>query len=129
MERLRLYAQSVISDHKVLSAPLVEEESSSRYWKNEARGSVERMARVEAARDAARHDALMARMDADVARKAKAKVESKLARVKKSLAATKETKKKVDDEFRRLTDERVSLLLELRTCKDEISVVRVEALR
>ena len=129
MERFRLYAQSIVSDHKALSAPLAEAESSSRCWENEARGSIERMARVEAERDAARHDALMANMDADAARKAKAKVESKLARVKNSLAATKETKQKVDDEVRRLTDERVSLLLELGTCKDEISVVWAEALR
>ena len=52
-ERLRLYASSVISNHKALSASLAEVESSSRSWENEARGSVERMARVKAERDEA----------------------------------------------------------------------------
>ena len=80
-ERLRLYAQSVASDHKVLSASLAEVESSSRRWESEARGSVERMAGVEAERDAARHDASMAPMDAEAAGNARAKVESELARV------------------------------------------------
>ena len=64
-ERLRLYAQSIIFYHRVLlSTSLAEAKSSSRRWENEARGSVERMARVETERDAAHHDALMARMDA-----------------------------------------------------------------
>ena len=44
------------------------------------------MARVEAERDIARHDASMARMDADAVGNARAKVESKLARVQKALA-------------------------------------------
>ena len=35
----------------------------------------------------------------------------------------------MDDEVSRLTDERISLLLELRTCKDEISAIRAEALK
>ena len=52
-ERLRLYAQSVVYDHRVLSASLAEVESSSRHWENEARGSVEKMARAEIERDAA----------------------------------------------------------------------------
>ena len=39
------------------------------------------MARSETERDAARHDALMARMDADAAGNARARVESELARV------------------------------------------------
>ena len=49
----------------MLSTSLVEVELSSRCLENEARGSLERMARAEAERDATRHDALMARMDAD----------------------------------------------------------------
>ena len=83
---LRLYAQYVVSDHRVLSASLAEVESSSRCWENEGRGSVERMARAEVKRDAARHDAFMARMDANAARSAQAKVESKLAMVQNAFA-------------------------------------------
>ena len=80
-ERLRLNAQSVISDHKALSASLAEAESSSWRWENEAKESVEKMDRVEAERDTACHDASIARMDADGAGNVRTKVESKLARV------------------------------------------------
>ena len=104
-ERLRLYAQSVISDHKVLSASLAEAESSSRSWENEARGSVERMACAEIERDAARHAALMARMDADGAGNVRAKVESELVRVQSALAAVEEARWKADDEISRLANE------------------------
>ena len=128
-ERLRLYTQSVIPDHKALSASLAEAESSSRRWENEARGSVERTAQVEAERDVSRHDALMARMDADVAGNAKARVESKLARVQNALAVAEEPRRKAEDEVSRPTDERVSLLLELGACKDEISAIWAEAFR
>ena len=47
-ERLRLYAQSVVSDHRVLIDSLAEAKSSSRRWENEAKESVERMARAKA---------------------------------------------------------------------------------
>ena len=87
------------------------------------------MAQAKVKRDAARHDALMARMDADAARNARARVESELARMQNALAAAKEARRKADDEVSSLTDERVSLLLELGTCKDEISAIRVEVLR
>ena len=128
-ERLRLYAQSIVSDHKMLSASLAEAESSSRHWENEARGSIERMAHAEAERDATRHDALMARMDGNAAGSARTRVEFELARVKNALAAVEEVRRKADDEVSSLTDELVSLFLELRTCKDEISAIRAKALR
>ena len=47
VERLWLYAQSVVSDHRALSASLDEAESSSRRWENEAKESVEKIARAE----------------------------------------------------------------------------------
>ena len=47
-KRLRLYAQSVVSNHRALSASLAEVESSSRGWENEAKERVEKMARAEA---------------------------------------------------------------------------------
>ena len=128
-ERLRLYSQSIVSDHKVLSASLAKAESSSQCWENEARGSVERMARAEAEKDATRHDALMARMNVDAAGSARAKVESELARVRNALAVVEEARWKEDDEGSRLTDERVSLLLELGTCKNEMSAIQAEALK
>ena len=51
----------------VLSASLVETESRSRCWEKEAKEGVEKVARVEAERDAARHEASMVRIDADAA--------------------------------------------------------------
>ena len=63
------------------------------------------MAYAETEIDAARHDALMARMDADAAGNAKAIVESELARVQSALAAAEEARRKADDEISRLTDE------------------------
>ena len=86
------------------------------------------MAQAKVERDGACHDASMARMDADAARSAKVKVESELARVQNALAVVEKARLNAEDEVSRLADERVSLLLELGTCKDEVSTVRVEAL-
>ena len=76
----------------MLSASLAEAKSSSRCWENEAKESVKRMARGEVERDATRHDALMACMDADEAGSAKAKVKSELARVQNALAVIEEAR-------------------------------------
>ena len=63
----------------MLSASLVEVESRSQRWEKEAKEGVEKVARSEAERDAARHEGSMALMDADAARSARVKVESELA--------------------------------------------------
>ena len=63
------------------------------------------MAQVEAERDAAHHDALMARMDVDASRSARTRVEFELDRVKNALAAAKEARRKADDKVSSLTDE------------------------
>ena len=93
-ERLWLYTHSAIYDHRALSASLAEAESSFRRWENETKESVEKMARDEAERDAARHDASMARMDADAARNARAKVESELAQVQNALVVVEEARQR-----------------------------------
>ena len=108
---MRLNAQSVVYDHRALSASLAEAASSSRCWENEAKVSIEMMARVEVERDAARHDALMACMDADAAGSARSKVESKLSRVQNALAVVEEAKRKAKYEVSRLADKQVSQLL------------------
>ena len=87
------------------------------------------MTRSEAMRDTGRHDVVMARMDADAVGNATTKVESELSRVQNALEVVKEARQKGEDEASRLADERVSLLLELRTCKDKVSAIRVEALK
>ena len=71
----------------------------------------------------------MAHMDADAVGKARARLEFELARVQNALAVAEEARQKADDEVSHLINKRVSLLLELRTCKDAISVVWAEALR
>ena len=45
------------------------------------------------------------------------------------MVVAEEARRKADDEVSRLTDERVSLLLELGTCKDEMYVIRAETLK
>ena len=87
------------------------------------------MARAKAERDTTHHDASMARMDADAAENARAKVESKLALVQNVLAVEEEARQKAEDKASRLANKRVSLQLELRTCKDEVSAIQAEALK
>ena len=96
-ERLLLYAQSVVSDHNALSASLAEAESRSQRSEKEAKEGVEKVARAEPERDVARHEALMARMDADAAGSVKAKVESELARVQNAMAVSEEARRKAED--------------------------------
>ena len=47
----------------------------------------------------------------------------------KCLVVTEEARRKAEDEASHLAIERVSLLLELRTCKDKVSAIREEALK
>ena len=129
MERLWLYSQSVVYDHKALNASLDETESSSRRWEKEAKEGVEKLVGAEAERDVASHEASMAHMDANEAESARAKVESELARVQNALAVIEEAKRKAKDEASRLAVEQVSVLLELGTSKDEVSSLQAQALK
>ena len=45
------------------------------------------------------------------------------------MAVAEEARQKATDEASRLADERVSLLLELGTCKDEVFAIWVKALK
>ena len=93
---MRLYAQSAVSDHSALLASLAEAKLRSQRWEKEAKESVEKVARAEAERDTAHHEASMACMDADAAGSAKAKMESELAMGQNALAVAKEARRKVD---------------------------------
>ena len=73
----------------MLSSSLAKAESRSQRREKEAKEGIEKVARAEVEKDAARHEASMARMDADTAGSAKAKVKSKLARVQNALAVIK----------------------------------------
>ena len=96
-ERLRLYTQLVISDHRAMSTSLAEAKSSSQRWEKEAKEGVEKVARAEAERDASRYEASMARMDAEVTGSARTQVESELARVQNALAVSEEARWKAED--------------------------------
>ena len=120
-ERLRLFAQPAVSDHRALSASLAEAESRSWRWEMEAKVGVENKARAEAERDITRHEASMACMDADATGSAREKVESELARVQNALEVSEEARRKAEEEASHMAVERVSLLLELGTSKDEVS--------
>ena len=68
-------------------------------------------------------------MDANAARKSKEKVDSELIRVQNALAVAEEARRNAKNMSSRLVDERVSLVLELGTCKDEVFAIRAEALK
>ena len=113
----------------MLSASLAEVESRSRRWEKEAKEGVKKVAGAETERDAARHEASMARIDSNAAGSARAKVESELARVQNALAISEEARQKAEDEASCLAVERVSLLIELMTSKDEVSTLQAQAFK
>ena len=104
-------------------------ESNSRRWDKEAKEGIERAAQAEAEKDAARHEDSMASIDADARGSARVKVESELARVQNALVASEEAKRKAEDKDSCLSVERVFLLLELGSNKDEVSALQAQALK
>ena len=62
VERLRLYVQAGMAERKMQSASLKKVELSCRRLELEAKEYAERVARVEAERDAACHEAAMAKL-------------------------------------------------------------------
>ena len=98
-ERLRLYAQSALSDKKVLSPALVEVKSKSRRLESEVREAAERVTRAEAERDATRYELAMAQLEIDVAGSAPIQMESELARVQRALDASEDARRKVEFEL------------------------------
>ena len=80
-ERLRLYVQSGMAEWETQSASLKEAELACRRLELEAKESAERAARAEAERDAARHEATMAKLEIEGAVNTLAQMESELTRV------------------------------------------------
>ena len=87
------------------------------------------MARVEVERNATLYEASMVGMNVSTPGSARMQVESELARVQNALMVAEEARRKAEDNASRLSVERVSLLLELGTCKDEVSAIRAEAFK
>ena len=147
-ERLRLYVQLGMAEREMQSASLKEAELACRRLELEAKESAERAARAKAERDTARYEAVMAKLKTGGAVNARAQMESELARVQrasvvaesahlraksereaaqKALSLTGEACTKVEEENSRLTDERLSLILELGTIKDDFAALQEKA--
>ena len=106
---------------------------------------MERAVRAKTERDAARHEAAMARLEIDAMNGARAQVEVELARVRDVLVAAEnarlkadserdaaqqalviaeEARRKANEEDSRLIDERLSLLMELEVTRDDFATFR-----
>ena len=103
---------------------------------------MDRAARAEADRDAARHEATMERLETDAAGRARAqmdseltqvqcaltvsegvrlKVKSELDSIQQALSAAREAYRKAEEETCHLKDERLSLIMELEAHKEELT--------
>ena len=89
---MRLYAESAVSDQMMLSASLDEAESRPRHWEKEAKEGIEKVARVEEERDAARYEASIVGMDGNAVGRATVKVESELGGVQYALVVLEEAR-------------------------------------
>ena len=76
VERLWLFVQLRLFDKEALDASLKEAQHSSRCWELEAKKAVARVLQVEAKRDAAWHEAAMARLEIEAMSGARAQVEA-----------------------------------------------------
>ena len=127
------------------SASLKEPKLACRRLELGAKESAKRAARAEAERDTARHEAAMAKLEIEGATNTQAQVESELTRVQsalavaegahveaesereaahKTLSLAREACTKAEEENSRLTDERLSWILELGTLKDDFVALR-----
>ena len=144
VERLRLYVKSGMAEQEMQSASLKEVELACHRLELEAKESAERTARAEAERDTSNHEAAMAKLEIEGAVNVRAQIESELAQVQRALMVAKsaclraeferevahkalslagEACTKAEEENSRLTDERLSLILELETIKDDFSAL------
>ena len=95
-ERLWLFVQAGMAEREMQSASLKRAELACRRLELEARESAERAARAEAERDAACHEAAMAKLAAKGALSTRAQVESELTRVQRALGLAEEARRKAE---------------------------------
>ena len=147
-ERLRLFVQVDMAEREMQSASLKKAELVCRRLELEARESAERATRAEAEKDAACHEAAMAKLATEGAVNTQAQIESDLAQVQRALSLEKEARrrakfehgaarevlattgeacKKVEEENGRLTDEKLALVIELGALKDDFATFREKA--
>ena len=144
-ERFRLYVESELSARENLDASLKEAQLTIRRLELEAKENADRASRAEIEREAVRHEMAMVRLEIKAAGSARVQVELELSRfqsaltiseggrvkaefelgsVQQALVATKKACQRVEEENGRLTDERLSLLVELGTTKDDFEAFR-----
>ena len=111
-----------MAEREMQSASLKKAELACRRLELEARESAERAAWAEAERDATCHEVAMAKLAIEGAVNTRAQVESELAR--EALAVVGEACKKAEEKNGRLEDERLALVIELGTMKDEFAAFR-----
>ena len=130
------------------SASLKEAELTCRCLELEAKESAERVAWAEAERDAARHEAAMAKLQIEEAVNTQAQVDFELARVQHTLAVAENARlkaesergvaqealalageacRKAEEKNSRLVDERLALVMELGTIKDDFTAFQEKA--
>ena len=145
VEQLRLYVQSGMAEREMQSASLKKAKLACRRLELEVKESAKRAAQAEAERDAACHEAVMAKLAIEGAVNARAQIDSELARVqcalaleenacqrvesehgvvREALALAREAYRKAKEENDRLTDERLALIMELGIMKDDFAAFR-----
>ena len=97
-ERLRLFVQAGIAEREMQSASLKKVELACHPLELEVRESAKRAARAEAERDAASHEAAMAKLATKGVVNTRAQIESKLARVQRALALAEEVRRRAEYE-------------------------------
>ena len=97
-KRLRLYVQSGMAEPETQSASLKEAKLTCRCLELEAKESTKRAAQAEAERDAARHEAAMAKLQIEGAINTRAQVESELTRVQIALTVAENARLKAESE-------------------------------
>ena len=147
-EWLRLFVQVGMAEREMQSASLKKAELACRRLELEARESIERASRPEFERDAACHEAAMAKLATEGAVNTRAQIESELVRVQRALALAEEARrrakfehgaaqeelatageacKKAEEENGHLADEKLALVIELRALKDDFAAFREKA--
>ena len=147
-KRLPLYVHACLASREMQNASLKKAELACRRLELEAKESTERAARAEAERDAALHEAAIAKLSAEGALSTRVQVETELARVQRPLGLVEKARrkaefdrgaaqevlaamgvacKKAEEENSQLAEEKLALVIELGAVKDDFAAFREKA--
>ena len=147
VERLRLFVQADMVEREMQSASLKKAELACRRLELEAREFDEKAAQAESERDAACHEAAMAKLAIEGAVNTRVQIELELTRVQRALALAEEARwraefehgaaqealatvgeacKKAEEENSHLADEKFALVLKLGALKDDFAALSGE---